>query len=298
MIVAEDTRARAACWPRMRRAGRARTSAAVPVVLRRQRGGARRRARRAAARRGAQRGADARRRGRRGVGPGLPGGRRGDRGRARAWCRCPGRRRLLAALVAAGLPTDRFLFLGFPPRKPGARRRLFDELRPLPYTLMFYESPLRAAATLADLAAALGRRAARLRRARADQAARGARARRAGRAGRALRRGPPLGEVTLVVAGADERRRRATLTDEDLDERAAELLAEGRRRATSPTSWRRSAAARGARSTGWSASEARRSAAEEGRQPLPRSLEHHRAFEEEATRSACPRPGSGARGCR
>src|SRR5438045_5235053 len=38
----------------------------------------------------------------------------------------PGPSAVLAALVGAGLPTDRFLFLGFPPRKSGARRRLFD----------------------------------------------------------------------------------------------------------------------------------------------------------------------------
>ena len=67
----------------------------------------------------------------------------------------PGPSAVMAALVGAGLPTDRFLFLGFPPRKSGARRRLFESVRALPFTLVFYESPLRAAATLADL----GRRA-------------------------------------------------------------------------------------------------------------------------------------------
>src|SRR4029077_9725095 len=68
----------------------------------------------------------------------------------------PGPSAVLAALVGAGLPTDRFLFLGFPPRKSGARRRLFESVRSLPYTLVLYESPLRAAATLADLPAVLG----------------------------------------------------------------------------------------------------------------------------------------------
>ena len=91
----------------------------------------------------------------------------------------PGPSAVLAALVGAGLPTDRFLFLGFPPRKPGARRRLFESVRSLPYTLVLYESPLRAGATLADLAAVLGDRAPGLRGARADQAARGAGARHA-----------------------------------------------------------------------------------------------------------------------
>src|SRR5207244_12891166 len=44
----------------------------------------------------------------------------------------PGPSAVLAALVGAGLPTDRFLCLGFPPRKPGARRRLFESVRALP----------------------------------------------------------------------------------------------------------------------------------------------------------------------
>ena len=39
----------------------------------------------------------------------------------------PGPSAVLAALVASGLPTDRFLFLGFPPRKPGARRALLGQ---------------------------------------------------------------------------------------------------------------------------------------------------------------------------
>src|SRR4051794_22200785 len=68
----------------------------------------------------------------------------------------PGPSPVLAALVGAGLPTDRFLFLGFPPRKSGARRRLFDGVRTLPATLVCYESPMRTAATLADMAEVLG----------------------------------------------------------------------------------------------------------------------------------------------
>src|SRR4029077_12472273 len=69
----------------------------------------------------------------------------------------PGPSAVLAALVAAGLPTDRFAFLGFPPRKSGARRRLFEGVRALPFTLVVYESPLRAGATLDDCAATLAR---------------------------------------------------------------------------------------------------------------------------------------------
>ncbi len=64
----------------------------------------------------------------------------------------PGPSALLAALVAAGLPTDKFLFLGFPPRKTGPRRLLFESVRSLGFTLVLYESPLRVGATLGDLA--------------------------------------------------------------------------------------------------------------------------------------------------
>ena len=139
----------------------------------------------------------------------------------------PGPSAVLAALVAAGLPTDRFLFLGFPPRRSGARRRLFESVRGLPFTLVLYESPLRTAATLADLAAVLGpaRRACVAReltkpheelvRDQLDAlAARYAAAR-------------PLGEVTLVVAGAPDDAAREAWDDEALSREAAALAAEG-----------------------------------------------------------------------
>ena len=68
----------------------------------------------------------------------------------------PGASALLAALAVAALPTDRFLFAGFlPPRSP-ARRRALAELARVPATLVFYESPRRLAASLADMAAVLG----------------------------------------------------------------------------------------------------------------------------------------------
>ena len=68
----------------------------------------------------------------------------------------PGPSAALAALVASGLPTARFVFLGFPPREQGARRELFGTLRGEVGTMIFYEAPDRVGATLADLAAALG----------------------------------------------------------------------------------------------------------------------------------------------
>jgi 16S rRNA (cytidine1402-2'-O)-methyltransferase len=72
----------------------------------------------------------------------------------------PGPSALLAALTVAGLPTDRFLFAGFPPSRPAGRRALFAELAPVRATLVFYESGPRLAASLADMAQVLGAREA------------------------------------------------------------------------------------------------------------------------------------------
>jgi len=65
----------------------------------------------------------------------------------------PGPCAAIAALSAAGLPTDRFAFEGFPPRTSGARRTFFRRLRQEVRTLVFYESSHRIMACLQDLAA-------------------------------------------------------------------------------------------------------------------------------------------------
>jgi 16S rRNA (cytidine1402-2'-O)-methyltransferase len=68
----------------------------------------------------------------------------------------PGASALLAGLSAAGLPTDRFLFAGFPPPKSAARRTFLEELAPLRATLVFFEGGSRLAASLSDMAQVLG----------------------------------------------------------------------------------------------------------------------------------------------
>ena len=68
----------------------------------------------------------------------------------------PGASALLAGLSVAGLPTDRFLFAGFPPPKSAARRTFLEELAPLRATLVFFEGGSRLASSLADMAAVLG----------------------------------------------------------------------------------------------------------------------------------------------
>jgi 16S rRNA (cytidine1402-2'-O)-methyltransferase len=70
----------------------------------------------------------------------------------------PGASAVLAALVVAGLPTDRFFFEGFLPPKEAARRARIAELAAIPGTLVFFESARRLSGTLQDLAAVLGSR--------------------------------------------------------------------------------------------------------------------------------------------
>jgi 16S rRNA (cytidine1402-2'-O)-methyltransferase len=72
----------------------------------------------------------------------------------------PGASAALAALTSAGLPTDTFLFAGFLPPKGGQRRKRLEELKPVPATLIFYETASRLAAALADMAQVFGAREA------------------------------------------------------------------------------------------------------------------------------------------
>lgn len=70
----------------------------------------------------------------------------------------PGPSAALAALVTAGLPTDRFFFEGFLPPKSGQRGNRLAEIVSIPATLIFYETGPRLAECLADLSAVLGSR--------------------------------------------------------------------------------------------------------------------------------------------
>jgi 16S rRNA (cytidine1402-2'-O)-methyltransferase len=113
----------------------------------------------------------------------------------------PGPSAVITALVISGLPSDRFVFEGFPPRRAGERGRRFAELAAERRTLVFFESPRRLPATLAELAAAFGpeRRAAVCRELTKthEEVIRGPLAELAGQLADGV-----LGEVTLVVAGA------------------------------------------------------------------------------------------------
>lgn len=68
----------------------------------------------------------------------------------------PGPSAVLTALTLSGLPTDRFLFAGFPPNAKGARRNWLAEFRDIPATLVFYESPKRISETVGDCVQVFG----------------------------------------------------------------------------------------------------------------------------------------------
>ena len=113
----------------------------------------------------------------------------------------PGPSAVTAALAVSGLPSDRFCFEGFPPRRAGERARRFADLAGEQRTLIFFESPRRLAPTLADLGDAFGRdRAAVVCRELTkthEEVVRGTVGDLAGWAAEGV-----LGEVTIVVAGA------------------------------------------------------------------------------------------------
>ncbi|MWA04215.1 16S rRNA (cytidine(1402)-2'-O)-methyltransferase [Actinomadura sp. LD22] len=114
----------------------------------------------------------------------------------------PGPSAVTTALVVSGLPTDRFCFEGFPPRKKGEQARRLEALAAEPRTLVFFESPRRLADTLRAMAAAFGadRPAAVCRELTKtyEEVRRGGLAELAGWAGEREVRG----EITLVVGGA------------------------------------------------------------------------------------------------
>ena len=137
----------------------------------------------------------------------------------------PGASALLAALVAAGLPTDRFYFEGFLPSKTGQRRNRIAELGEIPATLVLYETGPRLAESLADLANGLGARSAAV-------------CRELTKVFEEVRRGPledlavhfakagaPKGEIVLVIAPPDDTAR--AVSSEELDARLKRALARG-----------------------------------------------------------------------
>jgi 16S rRNA (cytidine1402-2'-O)-methyltransferase len=111
----------------------------------------------------------------------------------------PGPSAVLAALVVAGLPTDRFFFEGFLPPKSAARRARINELALVPATLVFFESPRRLAETLTDLGAELGDRPAAVARELTKLYETTRRGTLSELAEHFAREGPPKGEIVVLV---------------------------------------------------------------------------------------------------
>src|SRR5574337_516603 len=135
----------------------------------------------------------------------------------------PGPSAITVALSAAGLPTDRFVFLGFLPRRSAERRRVLEAVQTIPWTLVLFEAPTRVEATLKDLQAILGERPVAVLREltkRFEEILRGTLTEVIAQAqGRRLR-----GEVTVVVGGGD---RPAATSASDPREELKALLATG-----------------------------------------------------------------------
>ncbi len=134
----------------------------------------------------------------------------------------PGPSASLAALVASGLPMDRFTVIGFLPRRAGRRREAIEELRGERGTIVLFEAPHRLVDTLRDLADLLGERRAALARSlsKADEEIlRGTLPELHARMEREER---VYGELTLVIEGGPGEQ-----PGELVDRAIARLLAEG-----------------------------------------------------------------------
>lgn len=134
----------------------------------------------------------------------------------------PGPSAVLSALAVSGLPTDRFTFEGFLPRKQGDRRKMFAHLVREPRTMVFFESPHRILESLEDAVRELGAdRLASVSREltkKFEHTERGTLAELVEWA-----KSVPKGEMVLVVAGATAQ----VVKTEDLVEQVLSLTAEG-----------------------------------------------------------------------
>lgn len=131
----------------------------------------------------------------------------------------PGASAVLAGLTLAGLPTDRFLFAGFPPPKSAGRKALFAELAPVRATLVFFEGGSRLAASLADMAEVFGPREAAVARELTklhEECVRGSLPKLAADPVLAA----PKGEIVVLVGPGEE----AAATAEDADAALSEAL--------------------------------------------------------------------------
>lgn len=133
----------------------------------------------------------------------------------------PGASAVLAALVVAGLPTDRFFFEGFLPQKSVARRTRIAELAQIPGTLVFFESPRRLAEALGDLYTVLGDREAAIARELTKHFETVRRGTLATLAAQLASEEPPKGEIVLLVGPPGDEN---IIDDADIDARLEAAL--------------------------------------------------------------------------
>ena len=120
----------------------------------------------------------------------------------------PGASAVIAALSVAGLPTDRFVFEGFLPKKPGKKRKLLASLKDEERTIIIYESPFRLLKTLAEVAKIMGERQVAVCREltkRFEEIIRGG----AGEVLEKLQGKEVRGEIVLVISGQAAQRERS-----------------------------------------------------------------------------------------
>ena len=139
----------------------------------------------------------------------------------------PGPTAFVAALIASGLPTDSFLFVGFLPPRKQARRTRLEEMRDQRATLVLYEAPHRIGATLVDALDVLGDRPAALARELTklhEQFRRGTLAELLQR----HQNDPPRGEIVLIIGGysGDERDQSIETSSRPLADEVDQLIAD------------------------------------------------------------------------
>ncbi|MDP3737287.1 MAG: 16S rRNA (cytidine(1402)-2'-O)-methyltransferase [Hyphomonadaceae bacterium] len=145
----------------------------------------------------------------------------------------PGASAPLTALASSGLPTDRFMFAGFPPPKSAGRKRFLTEMKSTEGTLIFFEGPSRLVASLSDMAEVFGPRDAVVARELTKKFEESRRGKLADLAAHYAREGPPRGEIVVLVgpptvrqetdAGALDAAILAADTSRPLKEVAAEI---------------------------------------------------------------------------
>ena len=116
----------------------------------------------------------------------------------------PGASAVLAGLTLSGLPSDRFLFAGFLPSRQGERKTALEELKTVRATLIFFESAQRLSESLAAMADVLGDRACAVTRELTKMHEEVRRGSLGELATLYAEKGPPKGEVTIVVAPPGE----------------------------------------------------------------------------------------------